>query len=212
MSKLLIGLAGLLLTGCYSTTVFVSSSYDLVPRGRVERQPDPWYEARPFLELNPHLVVSFNRVPGRHLKPDYESCESSMDDSLHIQMYSDQGYQLDLSKTVAKVNGKSFHIANYRPYGTEEPSTVRAADYIKVGLIKDGFSDFRQNINKDFNKTYDQYVNRREVYGAVLIFDEKFSCGEENFELDVWFNSLATNSPEKYTIYFFPWKRAVTPR
>ena len=211
MSKLLIGLAGLLLTGCYSTTVFVSSSYDLVPRGRVERQPDPWYEAEPFLTLNPHLVVSFHRVPGRHLKPDYQSCESSMDDSVDILMYSDQEYRLDLTKTVVKLNGKSFHIANYETYGMEQQALVSDANYIKVGLIKDGFADFKQNINKDFSKTYDLYVNRSEVYGAVLTFDEKFSCGEESFELDVWFNSLATNSTEKYTIYFFPWKRAVTP-
>lgn len=40
---------------------------------------------------------------------------------------------------------------------------------------------------------------------TILLFDEKFSCGENNYEMDIWFIEKATGKSEKYTVYFFPW-------
>jgi hypothetical protein len=212
MNKLILLLLGLVVGGCYTTMTSVFSSYDLKPRGRVERQPDYLSEERPYLALRDNLLISFNNVPGRSIKPNLETCEQSLDDEISIVLYSDKKYALDLSRVIIRSDNKIYRVSSYRPFYSDIASTVQSGLTIQVAVMSKGFTEFKNTVNHNLNDAYDLYVGRLiDSAGINLQFDGKFSCGENAYEMDLFFTQIDSGKQEKYTIYFFPWKRSITP-
>ena len=83
---------------------------------------------------------------------------------------------------------------------------------VAVGFMSSGFSEFKKAVNDDLNESYRRYIERRGIVaGTSIRFDGKFSCGENFYEMDLFFVRKDYGRQEKYTLYFFPWKSSITP-
>ncbi|MBU1620959.1 MAG: hypothetical protein KJ556_11870 [Gammaproteobacteria bacterium] len=212
MNKAIILFLCIVMTGCYTTMTSVFSSYDLKPRERVERQPDYLFEASPHLALGNSLLAKFIRVPGRSLKPNPETCEQSLEDRIDMLLYSDQNYVVDLSQVVIRGDDRKYRVKSYQRYPTKSDVVVQSNPFVQVGFMSSGFSQFKETVNLNFREAYRRFVADKEIIaGTSLQFDGKFSCGENSYEMDLWFIHKDSGKQEKYTIYFFPWKSSLTP-
>jgi hypothetical protein len=212
MIRVVVIFLGLIVGGCYTNMTSVFSSYDLKPRERVERQPNYLFEASPHLELGGNILVGFNTVPGRSISPKPETCEQAITDKIDILLYSNSKYLLELSKVEIRAEDKVYHLKSYRTYGNDIDVEVISAPLLPVGFMPDDFSEFKKTVNHIPNQSYDRYVQGRGIVaGTTLKFDGLFSCGENHYEMDLWFLHSDSGKSEKYTINFFPWKSTITP-
>ena len=196
-----------MLIGCEIRTG-TGSAYGLKPQEWVKRQPKYFGEDEPMLSLGDHLLMAFDYRPGRVLEPDEETCENEMTNSIMLIAYSDKEYLIDLSKIVIRSGGKTHYIQNYKTYKNKEITKVSKGTVRKVAILENDFNYIRENINRDRVETRKRIPDLIEQE-TILLFDEKFSCGENNYEMDIWFIEKATGKSEKYTVYFFPWTSSI---
>ncbi len=212
MNRFVVIFISFILCGCYTTMTSVFSSYDLMPRERTERQPTRLFEASPHLALGDNLLVRFNYVPGRSIKPVAETCEQASGDKIDILVYSNEVYSLDLSKVKIRANNQTYYVKSYKTYDTENDKDVKLSPLVAVGFMSSGFFEFKKTVNDDLNEAYRRYIARRGIVaGTAIRFDGKFSCGENFYEMDLFFVGKDSGRQEKYTVYFFPWKSSITP-
>lgn len=197
-----------MLIGCEIRTG-TGSAYGLKPQGWVKRQPKYFGEQDPALSLGDHLLVQFADRPGRLLEPDEVTCESIFTNSIMMITYSDTEYLIDLSKISIRSEGKEYYVKQYSTYKTKGLMEVSKNTFRNTAILeKNKFNYIRENINTNRAKTNNIIPNHIEQE-TTLLFNDKFSCGENNYEMDVWFIQKATGKSEKYTIYFFPWTSSI---
>ncbi|HAK16161.1 MAG TPA: hypothetical protein DCM65_07900 [Acinetobacter junii] len=212
MNKIIIIFICLVISGCYTTMTSVFSSYGLNPHEKISRQPSRLFEASPHLALGDNLLVRFIYVPGRAISPNPKTCEQSMQNDIDMLIYSKKKYFLDLSKTSIRVKNRHFHLSYFRKYNSDRFSQVNSGMLTPTGLVTSGFDEFKNSINTNYHESYERYIKGKGVNsGIALQFDGDFSCGENNYEMDLYFINDETKNSEKYTIHFFPWQSSLTP-
>lgn len=198
-----------ILGGCYTTHTSVYSSYDLIPRERVERQPEYLYENRPYLLLNNNLSVGFYSTAGRSLSPTFESCEESKSNSLTMIVLTVKNFKIDLSKTTILSDGNFFRITGYKTYGSDQYVSVLDVPMLKLNKMDSSVSDFVSKFK--INPVGTKSISSEQMTGVKLMFDGYFSCGENSYEMTLHVFNEVENSKIPYKIYFFPWKSHLTP-
>lgn len=207
MIKIVLMIMCAMLIGCEIHTG-TGSAYGLTPKEWVKRQPKYFGEEEPALSLGEHLLVQFAYTPGRLLEPYEVKCEDNMTNSIMMISYSDTEYLIDLSKIVIRSGGRVHYVKNYKTYKNEEITKVSKGTLRKVAILEKNFKYIRDNVNKsrvETNKIIPNLIEQE----TILLFDGKFSCGENNYEMDIWFIEKATGKSEKYTVYFFPWTHSI---
>lgn len=207
MIKIVLMLMCAMLVGCEIRTG-TGSAYGLKPQEWVKRQPKYFGEQEPVLSLGDHLLVEFAYRPGRLLEPYEVKCEDNMTNSIMLITYSDTEYFIDLSKIVIRSGGREYYVNNYKTYKNEDITQVSKGELRKVAILDKNFKYIRDNINRKRIET-DEFIPNLIEQETILLFDEKFSCGENNYEMDIWFIEKATGKSEKYTVYFFPWTSSI---
>jgi hypothetical protein len=208
MNKVILLLLCIVIGGCYTTMTTVFSSYDLAPRDRVERQPKYYYEASPFLPLNDNLSIRFYQTASRSLAPVLKSCEESMSNSLIMIVLTDQALKLDLNQTKIISNGKYFKVNKFKPYGAEYFLSVSESPMLALNQMKGSPSAYAAAFKSDPINT--KKIGIEEMTGVELVFDDNFSCGENNYEM-IFSIVDGFNNKMSHKIYFFPWKSSLTP-
>lgn len=203
MTKVLVIVLCALLVGCTVNTG-TGSSYSVKPQVWQKRQPKYFGEVTPMLKLGNHLLVEFIYGPGRLLEPYEESCEQKLTNSMTMVTYSDKDYLIDLSKLVIRTEGKTYRLQQFSTYKMEGMHDVTKNTFRTVAVLEKDFEYIRENINKERIETR-RLIPKSISSETILSFDGKFSCGENYYEMDLWFIDKASGGPERYTVYFFPW-------
>lgn len=198
-----------LLGGCYTTYTSVYSSYDLIPRERVERQPNYLYEDRPYLLLNNNLSVGFYSTAGRSLSPNFESCGESKSNSLTMIVLADKKFKIDLIRTTILSDGNAYRVTSYKTYDSDQYVSVLDVPMLNLNKMGSSVSEFVSKFKIDPVGT--KSISSEQMTGVKLMFDGYFSCGENSYEMTLHVLNKVENSKTPYKIYFFPWKSHLTP-
>lgn len=200
------------LSGCYSTRTTVFSGYDTIPHDKMTEKPSIYFEASPHIQLGNHLLINFINVPGKQLSPAPKTCTESSKNTISILAYSDKKYSIDLSKLTIRVKGKEYRANLYRKFKSSKYVSTLEDSKLPVGFMTSNFEQFKNEVNINQNDSYRKYVRDKSIdAGTSLQFDGKFSCGDNYYEMDLYFIDEESKTSEKYTIYFFPWKSSLTP-